>query len=247
LPRLVEEAVAAWDRAVRDARRHGLRNAQVTCVAPTGTISFLMDCETTGIEPELALVKEKKLVGGGRLTLVNHAVGDALRALGYPPSAAEAITAHVLRTGAAEGAPGLRAEHLPVFDTAVPPTSHDDVVPRAEAPPSTRALAPRAHLLMMAALQPFLSGAISKTVNLPASATVDDVERVFLDAWRLGTKAVAVYRDRSKVAQPLSPLPGERAVAEGVAGPVCPECGAPMVRAGACATCPSCGATLGCG
>ncbi len=231
----LDRALHAWRRAAEAAKAHGLRNAQVTCVAPTGTISFLMDCDTTGIEPELALVKEKKLVGGGRLRLVNQGVRLALARLGYAPASVRAIASHVERTGSAEGAPDLRPEHVPVFDTAVPPTA------------GGRAISPRGHLLMMAAVQPFVSGAISKTVNLPSDAAVEDVEGLLLEAWRLGIKAVAVYRDRSKVAQPLSPLAGERAGAGCAVGPVCAECGAPLVRGGACAVCTACGASTGCG
>ena len=239
---LYAAAVAAWGEAETLARRHGLRNAQVTCIAPTGTIAFLMDCDTTGVEPELSLVKEKKLVGGGRLRLVNRAVPEALARLGYDAERAAAILAHVDREGAAEGAPGLRPEHLPVFDVAVPPH------------PGARALSAAAHLSMMAALQPFVSGAISKTVNLPAEASVDDVERVFLDAWKRGLKAVAVYRDRSKVAQPLAPARGdggrpapERAPDSPDGAGRCRECGAPMTTSGACFFCTNCGAATGCG
>jgi ribonucleoside-diphosphate reductase alpha chain len=235
--RLREAAVLAWREAERLAKRTGLRNAQVTCIAPTGTISFLMDCDTTGVEPELALVKEKRLVGGGRLRLVNRTVAEGLRRLGYAEEAAAAVVAHVEATGSAEGAPGLRDEHLPVFDTAVPTR------------PGGRALSTEAHLAMMAALQPFVSGAISKTVNLPEDATVDDVERAFLRAWKLGVKAVAVYRDRSKVAQPLvvSAAGGAWGPPEpvGAAGR-CPECGVGMIPTGTCLLCSNCGATTGC-
>ena len=243
-PALRAAAIAAWRDAEALAKRHGLRHAQVTCIAPTGTIAFLMDCDTTGVEPELALVKEKKLVGGGRLRLVNRTVPEALRALGYDEADALAILAHVEHAGAAEGAPRLRAEHLAVFDTAVP------------ARPGGRALSTEGHLAMMAALQPFVSGAISKTVNLPADATVEDVERTFLRAWRLGLKAVAVYRDRSKIAQPLSPY-AKPSSANGEAGAPppssdlaaaapCPECGKGMWPTGTCLLCPNCGATTGC-
>ena len=244
---LRDAAVAAWGQARTLARRVGLRNAQVTCVAPTGTIAFLMDCDTTGIEPFLALVQEKKLVGGGRLRLVARGLEDALARLGYAPRDARAVVAHVRAHGTAEGAPGLRAEHLPVFDTAVP------------AAPGGRALSPQAHLAMMAAVQPFVSGAISKTVNLPADASVDDVEATLLGAWRLGLKAVAVYRDRSKVAQPLAPA-GDVAARErprrrgraaarpaSPSAPRCTECGRGLVPDGTCRACPNCGAVTGCG
>jgi ribonucleoside-diphosphate reductase alpha chain len=257
---LLAAARASWDRAVALATRTGLRNAQVSCIAPTGTISFLMDCDTTGIEPELALVKEKKLVGGGRLRLANRSLSEALARLGYGPTEAQAVLAHVERTGAAEGAPGLRASDLPVFDAAMP------------ARPGGRALSAEAHLAMMAAVQPFVSGAISKTVNLPAEATVEDVERIFVAAWRLGLKAVAVYRDRSKVAQPLVPAraagnarstsrrqPSPRPVARpepeavgaeaavGTSGERCPTCAGEMQPGGSCFACPNCGAATGCG
>jgi ribonucleoside-diphosphate reductase alpha chain len=241
-------AVAAWREAESLAKRHGLRNAQVTCIAPTGTIAFLMDCDTTGVEPELSLVKEKKLVGGGRLRLVNRTVPEALARLGYDAPRAAAILAHVDREGSIEGAPGLDPAHLAVFDVAVPPRA------------GARALSADAHLSMMASLQPFVSGAISKTVNLPAEATVEDVERVFLDAWKRGLKAVAVYRDRSKVAQPLAPARGDGVRRASDASPAAPpqngapdgagrcrECGAPMTTSGACFFCPNCGAATGCG
>ena len=244
----------AWDEALALAKTHGLRHAQVTCVAPTGTISFLMDADTTGIEPELALVKEKKLVGGGRLRLVTTTLPLALERLGYDERTRKRIVAHVERHGSVEGAPGLDAAHLPIFDAAVPASA------------GGRTLSPAAHLLMMAAVQPFVSGAISKTVNLPGDASVEDVERTFLEAWRLGLKAVAVYRDRSKLAQPLVPSRGHgRARAEGRArrsqgaapastpeldGLVfgrCRECGVGLVPGGTCFVCPNCGATTGCG
>ncbi len=227
---LREAAIAAWEEAHRLASRHGLRNAQVSCIAPTGTISFLMDCDTTGIEPELALVKEKKLVGGGRLSLVNRVVPEALVRLGTAKERIPEILAHVERTGSVEGAAGFDPRHLPVFDTAIP------------ARPGGRALSASAHLAMMAAVQPFVSGAISKTVNLPADATVSDVERLFLRAWRLGLKAVAVYRDRSKAAQPLVPAgaPGQEPAER------CPDCRATMVPGGACLVCPNCGAATDC-
>jgi ribonucleoside-diphosphate reductase alpha chain len=205
----------------------------VTCIAPTGTISFLMDCDTTGVEPFLSLVQEKKLVGGGRLRLVARTLAEALARLGYRDDDARAIAAYVETHGSAEGAPRLRPEHLPVFDTAV--------ASRA----GGRALASEAHLQMMAALQPFVSGAISKTANLPAEATVEDVEQVLARAWRLGLKAVAVYRDQSKVAQPLAPM----GVAPDLAGEVserCTECGGGLTLDGTCRVCRNCGSNTGC-
>jgi ribonucleoside-diphosphate reductase alpha chain len=241
---VADAARAAWGRALRDARRHGLRNAQTTCIAPAGTVSFLMDCDTTGIEPELSLVKEKKLSGGGRLRLVNRTVGEALARLGYPADAAAAIVAHVERSGGVEGAPGLRERDVAVFDTALPPR------------PGGRALPPEAHLAMLAVAQPFLSGAASKTVNLPSDATVEDVEAVYRSAWRRGLKAVAVYRDGSKVLQPLSPAAPahepslfagvEPEPEEGTHLARCRACEAPLIPGGACLRCPNCGLSTGC-
>jgi ribonucleoside-diphosphate reductase alpha chain len=185
---LLEAAQRAWDEAVELATVHGVRNAQATVLAPTGTIALLMDCDTTGIEPDLSLVKDKKLVGGGTMRIVNQTVPRALRRLGYAPAAVEAILAHLDRTGSVVGAPGLDPAHLPVFACSM----GDNVI------------ACMGHVRMMAAVQPFISGAISKTVNLPEDARVEDIEQLYLEAWRLGLKAVAVYRDNCKVAQPLA-------------------------------------------
>ena len=250
---LATSARAAWHEAVALASRTGLRNAQLTCVAPTGTISFLMDCDTTGIEPLLALVQEKRLVGGGRLRLVPRVLRPALVRLAYDDDAIARILRHVERSGRVDDCYDVLPRDRAVFDTALPPGGG-------------RALGVDAHLAMMAAVQPFLCGGISKTVNLPESATVADVERVFLQARRLGLKAVAVYRDRSKVAQPVASVPHAKpskasrqgAVksrtrvpsADRAAGPVlspCGECGTGMVPAGACFVCRNCGATTGCG
>ena len=181
-----------WDAVLQQGEQSGFRNAQLTVLAPTGTIAFMMDCDTTGIEPDIALVKYKKLVGGGSLKIVNHQVGRGLRRLGYDDAEIAAIEAHIDEHDTIEGAPGLRAEHLPVFDCAF------------RAPNGSRSIEPMGHLRMMAAVQPFLSGAISKTVNLPSDATVEDVERTYISAWKLGVKAVAIYRDGSKRIQPLS-------------------------------------------
>lgn len=181
-----------WDAALESGRRHGYRNAQLSVMAPTGTISFMMDCRTTGIEPDIALVKYKALAGGGTMRLVNDGVGAALTRLGCGPDASAAIVAHVESTGAAEGAPGLKDEHLAVFDCAF------------AANPGGRSISLDGHLKMMAAIQPFVSGAISKTCNLPAEATVADVRNAYVEAWRLGLKAVAIYRDGSKGVQPLT-------------------------------------------
>ena len=186
-----EISVAArtrWDAAVLGCEAHGVRNAQATVIAPTGTISFMMDCDTTGIEPDLGLVKYKKLVGGGDLRIVNSTVPIALARLGYSQAQVADIEAHILATSHAAGAPHLSAEHSAVFACSI----------------GEGAIAPEGHIEMMAACQPFVSGAISKTVNLSASATVDDVESLLRRSWKLGLKAVAIYRDHSKVGQPLS-------------------------------------------
>ncbi|MCK0090311.1 vitamin B12-dependent ribonucleotide reductase [Rhodococcus sp. F64268] len=187
-PAVLAAAREAWDRAVTDGTEHGVRNSQVTVLAPTGTIGLAMDCDTTGIEPDLALVKTKKLVGGGSLSIVNRSVPRALARLGYGPAEVADIVAHLDRVHTLAGAPHVRTEHHPVFATSM----------------GSNAIAPRGHVTMMAAVQPFLSGAISKTVNLPESATVDDIAGLYVDAWRLGLKALAVYRDNCKLGQPLS-------------------------------------------
>jgi ribonucleoside-diphosphate reductase alpha chain len=182
----------AWRRALELGRRHGYKNGQVTVLAPTGTIAFMMDCDTTGVEPDIALVKYKKLVGGGFLKIVNNTVPMALRKLGYAEDSIAAIVRHVDETETIEGAPGLAEAHLAVFDCAF----------RARS--GTRSIHYMGHIRMMAAVQSFLSGAISKTVNLPEAATVEDIEAVYLEGWRLGLKAIAVYRDGSKRTQPLN-------------------------------------------
>ena len=184
---LLAAARETWNEAVALGELYGYRNAQATVLAPTGTISFLMDCDTTGVEPDFSLVKYKELVGGGSMTIVNRTVPMALRTLGYSDAQVEQIEAHVNEHGTIVGAPGLAAEHLPVFDVAV----------------GERAISHMGHIKMMGAVQPFLSGAISKTVNLPQSATVEDIADAYLQAWRLGIKALAIYRDGSKTAQAL--------------------------------------------
>lgn len=170
----------------------GLRNAQVTLLAPTGTIGLLMDCDTLGIEPDFALVKRKSLAGGGELRLVNQSVSIALQRLGYSDAQIQQMIAHIEEHGTMGGAPSLKSEHLPVFDCAVPPQRYPE-----------RRISPEGHLRIMAAAQPFLSGAISKTLNLPTSTTIEEVEAIFLRAWKLGLKALAIYRDGSKALQPL--------------------------------------------
>jgi ribonucleoside-diphosphate reductase alpha chain len=181
-------ATAAWDGVIKIGEANGYRNAQASVIAPTGTISFMMDADTTGIEPDFSLVKFKKLVGGGSLQIVNQTIPRALRKLGYAEETAEAIIEYIAQHGHIIEAPGLRPEHYEVFDTAM----------------GQRAIKPMGHVRMMAAVQPFLSGAISKTVNLPESATVADIADVYLQGWKLGLKALAVYRDNCKVGQPLS-------------------------------------------
>lgn len=189
---LKQAARAIWDEALAAGRRWGYRNAQATVLAPTGTISFMMDCDTTGIEPDIALVKYKQLAGGGMLKIVNRTVPLALQALGYTSQQIQDITAYIDQQDTIEGAPHLRAEHLPVFDCAFKPAR------------GSRSIAWQAHVQMMAAAQPFLSGAISKTVNMPADTKPEDIAEAYLWGWKLGLKAIAIYRDGSKQSQPLS-------------------------------------------
>jgi ribonucleoside-diphosphate reductase alpha chain len=191
---LVEAARSTWDNAVALGEEHGYRNAQATVLAPTGTISFLMDCDTTGVEPDFSLVKFKELVGGGQMTIVNGTVPLALQTLGYGSHQIEQIEAYVSEHGTIIGAPGLSEEHLAVFDVAV----------------GERAIAHMGHLKMMGAVQPFISGAISKTVNLPETASADDIAEAYTEAWQLGVKALAIYRDGSKTAQALRTDAGEK-------------------------------------
>jgi ribonucleoside-diphosphate reductase alpha chain len=184
---LLAAARETWNEAVALGELYGYRNAQATVLAPTGTISFLMDCDTTGVEPDFSLVKYKELVGGGTMVIPNRTVPLALETLGYSPEQVEQITAHVAEHGNIVGAPGLDAAHLPVFDVAV----------------GSRAISHMGHIKMMGAVQPFISGAISKTVNLPNAATVEDIAEAYIEAWKLGVKALAIYRDGSKTAQAL--------------------------------------------
>ncbi|HUH01269.1 MAG TPA: vitamin B12-dependent ribonucleotide reductase [Kofleriaceae bacterium] len=189
---LMQAARQSWDEAISIGTAHGFRNAQATVLAPTGTIAFLMDCDTTGVEPDIALVKYKRLVGGGTLKIVNHTVPEALRRLGYDTKDVEAIVAFIDAQGTIEGAPNLKDEHLPVFDCAFRSANGE------------RSIHYMGHIRMMSAAQPFLSGAISKTVNLPPDCTVEDIEDAYIEAWKLGLKAIAVYRDGCKRTQPLS-------------------------------------------
>ncbi len=192
---LLEAARRSWEEAVALGDEHGYRNAQATVLAPTGTISFLMDCDTTGIEPDFSLVKYKELVGGGQMTIVNRSVPLALGTLGYSDEAIEQITAFINDKGTIVGAPGLEDGHLPVFDVAV----------------GSRAISHMGHIQMMSATQPFLSGAISKTVNLPETATVADIADAYTEGWKGGLKALAIYRDGSKTAQALRTDAGDKA------------------------------------
>jgi ribonucleoside-diphosphate reductase alpha chain len=190
-----QAATKAWEQSLGIGDKNGWRNAQASLLAPTGTIGLAMDCDTTGIEPDLALVKFKKLVGGGSMQIVNQTVPRALRKLGYQDEQVEAIVEYIAEHGHVVDAPGLRREHYEVFDCAM----------------GERAIRPMGHVLMMAAVQPFLSGAISKTVNMPEEATVEDVEEMYYQGWRLGLKALAIYRDNCKVGQPLSVAKGDKA------------------------------------
>ena len=189
---LLSAARGAWADAVTLGTDHGFKNSQTTVLAPTGTIAFMMDCDTTGIEPDLALVKYKKLVGGGMFKIVNNTVPLALKKLGYAHEAIQRIVDFINENDTIEGAPDLKPEHLDVFDCAFKPAS------------GKRSIQYMGHVKMMAAVQPFLSGAISKTVNMPATATVDEIEKTYVEAWRLGLKAIAIYRDGCKRTQPMS-------------------------------------------
>jgi ribonucleoside-diphosphate reductase alpha chain len=195
---ILQAATKVWADALKSGERHGWRNSQVSVIAPTGTIGLALDCDTTGLEPDLALVKFKKLVGGGSMQIVNQTVPRALKKLGYQQEQVEAIVEYIAEHGHVVDAPGLRPEHYEVFDCAM----------------GARAIRSMGHVLMMAAIQPFVSGALSKTVNLPESATVEDIEHVYLQGWKLGLKALAVYRDNCKVGQPLSDARAKKAGSE---------------------------------
>ncbi|HTT73932.1 MAG TPA: vitamin B12-dependent ribonucleotide reductase [Thermoplasmata archaeon] len=209
-PRLtafVQASVDRWHDTVRAGELWGYRNAQISVIAPTGTIGLLMGCDTLGLEPELSLVKTKNLVGGGVMRMVNRTVPDGLAALGYSPEEIRTIAEHLEKTGTIEGAPGLEAEDLPVFDCALAPAG------------GTRTIAPMGHLLMLGAVQPFLSGGASKTINLPNEATVEEIEKIYLEAWRLGIKSVALYRDGCKASQPFETGKGRAGAPGGPRGP----------------------------
>ena len=189
---LLRAAQESWDAALELGEKFGYKNSQVSVLAPTGTIGFMMDCDTTGIEPDLALVKQKRLVGGGVIKIVNNTVPQALMKLDYPPEQVAQIVDYIDAQGKIEGAPGLKPEHLPVFDCSLAPMG------------GGRSISWRGHLRMMAAAQPFLSGAISKTINMPEESTVEDIMEAYTESWKFGLKAVAIYRDNSKRSQPLS-------------------------------------------
>ncbi|WFF09261.1 vitamin B12-dependent ribonucleotide reductase [Micromonospora sp. WMMD1076] len=201
------EATKQWTLGNKLGDKFGWRNSQASVLAPTGTIGLMMDCDTTGVEPDLALVKFKKLVGGGSMQIVNQTVPRALRSLGYPEEQVEAIVEHIADHGHVVDAPGLKPEHYPVFDCAM----------------GERSIAPMGHVRMMAAVQPFISGAISKTVNMPEQATVEDVEKIYFEGWKLGLKALAIYRDNCKVGQPLSAAKPNKGAVEAQAPAAAPE------------------------
>ncbi len=204
---LMQAAKDSWDAAIELGTKYGFRNGQTTVLAPTGTIAFLMDCDTTGVEPDIAIVKYKRLVGGGVLKMVNQTIPEALTKLGDTDKEVEAIIGHIDTTDTIEGAPHLKDEHLPVFDCAFRSSN------------GTRSIHYMGHLRMMAAVQPFLSGAISKTVNLPTDCTVEDIEDAYIQAWRMGLKAIAVYRDGCKRTQPLS-MSMKQATSNGSQSPI---------------------------
>jgi ribonucleoside-diphosphate reductase alpha chain len=215
---LLQAATDVWDEAYALGAQHGYRNSQVTVLAPTGTIGFMMDCDTTGIEPDIALVKYKKLVGGGVIKIVNQSVPGVLRKLGYTPVQVEEMLRYVDEKEMIEGAPHLKDEHLAVFDCAFPPRD------------GQRSIDWRGHIKMMAAVQPFLSGAISKTVNMPTDATTEDIQEAYVEGWRLGLKAIAVYRDGCKRSQPLSTSKEEAKGTTDVPGTAAALAEAPVVK-----------------
>ena len=218
LSELIDASKACWDEALAHGEKHGYRNSQVTVLAPTGTIGFMMDCDTTGIEPDLALIKYKKLVGGGMIKIVNNTVPDALFKLGYTHEQTDAIVSYIDATGTIEGAPHVKDEHLAVFDCSFKPSK------------GTRSIHYMGHLKMMAAAQPFISGAISKTVNLPNAATVDDISEAYIQAWKLGLKAVAVYRDGCKQSQPLSAAGSKTALSSAGVSPAVALASSPALQ-----------------
>lgn len=215
-----------WTDVLSKGAEFGFRNAQATVIAPTGTIGLLMDCDTTGIEPDYALIKHKKLAGGGEVEIVNQSVSMALNNLKYSQSQIESLLAYVKKNHSFEGTQLLKPEHLSIFDCAT-------------AKPGHRVLSADSHLQMLAAVQPFVSGAISKTVNVPTSASEEDISEIYLRAWKLGLKAIAIYRDGSKLSQPLNAAKAEETIK-------CPECGIATELTSGCYRCPNCGSTVGC-
>jgi len=240
-----------WQDVIAEGIKHGYRNAQASVIAPTGTIGFLMDCDTTGIEPDFSLLKFKKLVGGGELQIINQAVAPALKLLNYDDATIERIQKYIADHGGVEGCPDIKSEDLAIFDCAT-------------AAPGHRVLSPESHVKMMAAVQPFVSGAISKTVNLPSTTSEKDIGDIYFLAWKLGLKAVAIYRDGSKQSQPLNlkeKTPStDKALADTKNATIaaepgepsspfvmkCPDCGVDTVLTGSCYRCPNCGTTVGC-
>src|SRR5271163_4465398 len=220
-PSLLHAAQKSWDDALELGEKFGYKNSQVSVLAPTGTIGFMMDCDTTGIEPDLALVKQKRLVGGGVIKIVNNAVPQSLMRLGYAPEDVAKIVDYIDAQAKIEGAPGLKPEHLPVFDCSLTPSG------------GGRSIAWRGHLRMMAAAQPFLSGAISKTINMPEESTVEDIMEAYIESWKYGLKAVAIYRDNSKRSQPLSAAgkKEDEKPAAAAAAPVAEAAAAPVASA----------------
>lgn len=236
LPEGLDKAVKnLWKGVVYNGTKHGYRNAQATVLAPTGTIGLLMDCDTTGIEPDFSLIKFKKLAGGGEVQIVNQAVPAALKTLEYSDEEITAILKHIEDHNTVVGSSDIHPEDIPVFDCAT------GVI-------GQRVLSPEGHVKMMAAVQPFISGAISKTVNLPNTATEEDIGNIYFLAWKLGVKAVAIYRDGSKQSQPLN-LHRPKGAKAGVVADYtmkCPECGSDTVLTSGCYRCPNCGSTVGC-
>lgn len=231
----LEIAQNIWDEVEYWAAKSGVRNAQTTVMAPTGTIGLVLDADTTGVEPEFSLVRNKKLSGGGSLRLVSSSVAPALEKLGYTLQQTQAILEFIEAHACIEGAPGLKAEHLAVFDCA-----------QKNGQAGQRCLPPESHLQMMQVIQPFLSGAISKTVNLPAEATVADISDIYMKAWQMGIKSISIYIDASKRSQPLNKEAPRRWKGDPTAAPLCPDCGARTELAGGCFRCVNCGTTLGC-
>jgi ribonucleoside-diphosphate reductase alpha chain len=199
---VLKAAKSSWDQVVSLGEAHGLRNSQISVLAPTGTIAFMMDCDTTGVEPDIALVKYKRLVGGGMIKIVNNTVPLALKRLGYERDEIQAIVESIDENDTIEGAPALKDEHLPVFDCAFKPAR------------GRRSIHYRGHLKMLGAVQPFISGAISKTINMPEDSSPEDIMQAYIEGWQLGLKAVAIYRDGCKRSQPLSTRRAEKAVVE---------------------------------